>query len=113
MTRVDRIIVTAHIMSPLHFRVRYKRKMDVDQAFFVCKCRGIKFYQLYEVHARDFTNLVFVRNPSNSYDKYCVEVRLRSSSGPKIGHVESSAAAKLSPLLLEQGLSVVGYVLRY
>ena len=74
----------------------------MDLAYFSCRCRGVKFYQLSEVGTRDFTPLAFVRDPSNMYDRNCVEVKLRSSSGPKIGHVEKNVAAKLSCLLLQR-----------
>ena len=72
-------------------------------AFFTCYCRGVKFYDLAEVGARQGSKVRFVRDPGNPYDTNCVEVWLcEDGRRQKLGHAAKEAAEWLSPMLLKR-----------
>ena len=69
-------------------------------AFFTCHCRGVKFYDLAEVGARQGSKVRFVRDPGNPCDTNCVEVWLcEDGRRQKLGYVAKEAAECLSPML--------------
>ena len=74
--------------------------MEADRllAFFSCQCRGIKFYDLSDIGARQGDGVVLVREPHNPRDSNSVAVFLRG--GAMLGHVAKEAAKWLSPMLL-------------
>ena len=75
---------------------------SVFYAFFSCKCKGIKFYDLREAGLEFWQHVTFVREPSNPQDCNAVMVCTVSRNGKelKIGHIEKEAAEWLSSLLL-------------
>ena len=82
---------------------------DVLLAFFVCQCRGIKFYEWGGEIPEIYSRVTFRRDPSNTHDPFCVEVfalsspagqlRPRASITRKLGHVDRATARWLSMLL--------------
>lgn len=74
-------------------------------AFFGCKCRGIKFYDLKSVGARWWTKATLVKESFNPHDPCCVAVWVtdgRSSRRLQLGHVAKEAARWIHPLLQPQ-----------
>ena len=71
-------------------------------AYFNCKCRGVKFYDLKSVGARWWTTS---EGGVNSHDPLCVAVWItdgRSSRRLQLGHVAKEAARWIHPLLQPQ-----------
>ena len=75
---------------------------SVFYAYFSCKCKGIKFYDLREADLEFWQHVMSVREPSNPHDCNAVMVCTVSRNGKelKIGHIEKEAAEWLSSLLL-------------
>ena len=66
-----------------------------------CQVRGIKFYDLSHVGAREGDGVFLEREPSNPHDPNCVGVFMRGGGGRRmLGHVARQAAEWLSPMLL-------------
>ena len=71
-------------------------------AYFGCKCRGVKFYDLKSVGARWWTRVTLVREQSNPYDRLCVAAWVPGERSPRqlqLGHIAKEAAKWLHPLL--------------
>ena len=70
-------------------------------AFFSCQVRGIKFYDLSNIGAREGERVFLEREPSNPHHPNCVGVFLGGGGGRRmLGHVARQAAEWLSPMLL-------------
>ena len=67
-------------------------------AFFPCQSRGIKFYDLSEIGAREGDGVILVREPHNTQDSNCVAMFLHG--GAMLGHVAKEVAEWLFPMLL-------------
>ena len=73
-----------------------------DLAYFLCECKGVRFYGQSGRRLRFGTRLNLVREPSNPHDSNAVAVSVVGEGGGRssLGHVSSQAARWLSPLML-------------
>ena len=74
---------------------------------FVAHVKEVKFYDLWRSSACRGKHEVLRRNPNNLYDANCVDVLLLRGR-LFVGYVEAPVAARLSPLMRDAHVEVVG-----
>ena len=80
---------------------------SVPLVSFVAEVKGVKFYDCRGLRACRGERVVLRRQPYNTYDVYCVEVRLQRGRR-LLGHLEAAVAARLSPLMRDVPVKVAG-----
>lgn len=99
------IIAIINLVLGSYLRGAMAESKEDFLAYFGCKCRGVKFYDLKSVGATWWTNVALEKEPTNTHDKFCVAVWIddgRSSRRLQLGHVAKEAARWIHPLLQPQ-----------